>query len=234
MKCKNLTYQKRSITYICKKIILNHHRGCLMVKMVKSNVKCYKKKTKKNVGGQKKTYEYNQYLVPLKRSDNLDCSMGVFVIPQNDVKDLVDEEGELKDISGQEEEYKSHIAQYETELAELEWKHSQLSKSYKELLNKHNKTRRKQQELEDKIETLENDRIKLISALKEERQANGVRVQKFPDVKPSAGQKSSESDKIIADDDQTSTPNNEEKDDKDIWTALKSRLTKKEHEEKDE
>ena len=125
-----------------------------MVKMVKSNVKCYKKKTKKNVGGQKKTYEYNQYLVPLKRSDNLDCSMGVFVIPQNDFKDLVDEEGELKDISGQEEEYKSHIAQYETELAELEWKHSQLSKSYKELLNKHNKTRRKQQELEIRLKPL--------------------------------------------------------------------------------
>lgn len=202
--------------------------------MVKSHVKCYKKKTKKNVGGQKKTYEYNQYLVPLKRSDNLDCSVGVFVIPQNDVKDLVDEEGELKDISGQEEEYKSHITQYETELADLEWKHNQLSKSYKDLVNKHNKTRRKQQELEDKIETLENDRIKLISALKEERQANRVGVRKGPDVKPSTGQESLESDKIIAENDQTSTPNNEEKDDKDIWTALKSRLTKKEQEEKED
>ena len=47
-----------------------------MVKMVKSAVKCYKKKTKKNVAGQKKTYEYNQYLVPLKSSDNLMIPMG--------------------------------------------------------------------------------------------------------------------------------------------------------------
>ena len=136
------------------------------MKLVKSQVKCYKKKTKKNVGGQKKTYEYNQYLVPLKRSDNLDCSMDVFIIPQSNLSDLIDEEGELKDISGEYDEYKRHLAEYETELAELEWKHGQLSKSYKELFKKHNKTRKKNQELEQEVETLLSDREKLIDALK--------------------------------------------------------------------
>ncbi len=203
-----------------------------MVKMVKSHVKCYKKKTKKTVGGQKKTYEYNQYLVPLKRSDNLDCSTEVFIIPQNDIEDLVDEQGELKDISQEEEEYKIHIAQYETDLADLEWKHGQLSKSYKELVNKHNKTRRKQQELEDKIKTLESDRSKLINALKKERKINEtLRTQNVPDSKIPAGKGSLETDKITKDKDKTSS-NGE--DDKDIWAVLKSRLSKKEQEEKEE
>jgi predicted nuclease with TOPRIM domain len=206
-----------------------------MVKLVKSQVKCYKKKTKKNVGGQKKTYEYNQYLVPLKKSDNLDCSMDVFIIPKNDIKDLLDEEGELKDISRQEDEYKSHFAQYETELAELEWKHNKLSKSYKELLNKHNKTRRKQQEMEDKIKTLESDRMKLINALKEERRINGgIPAKKVQNNKLSSGQKSPKSDKIRAGNEKISTHASEDKEDKDIWTTLKSRLSKKEQEEKEE
>jgi hypothetical protein len=203
-----------------------------MVKMVKSHVKCYKKKTKKNVGGQKKTYEYNQYLVPLKRSDNLDCSTEVFIIPQSDIEDLVDEEGELRDISQQEDEYKNHIAQYETDLADLEWKHGQLSRSYKELVNKNNKTRRKQQELEDKIKSLESDRSKLINALKKERKINEtIRTQNGPDNKTLAGKGSPETDKIREDNAKTSS---EAEEDKDIWTVLKSRLSKKEQEEKEE
>ena len=210
-----------------------------MAKLVKSAVKCYKKKTQKNVGGQKKTYEYNQYLVPLKRSDNLDCSMEVFIIPQSDIKNLLDEEGELRDISDQEVEYKSHISQYETELAELEWKHNQLSKSYKELFNKHNKTRKTQQELEDKIKILESDRTKLINALKKERKINeGVLAQKVQDSKPLAGQKSPQksqiSDKISVNNEKTSVSAEEDKDDKDIWAVLKSRLSKKEQDEKEE
>ena len=64
----------------------------LMVKVIKSAVKCYKKKTKKTVGGKRKIYEYNQYLVPLKRSDNFDCSEEVFILPQREIFELVGED----------------------------------------------------------------------------------------------------------------------------------------------
>ena len=213
-----------------------------MVKLVKSAVKCYKKKTKKTVGGQKKTYEYNQYLVPLKRSDNLDCSMEVFIIPQEDLSDLVDENGELKDITGREDEYENKIAQYKADFDDLEWKHSKLSRTYKELFSKQNKTRRNLKDLEEKVKTLESDRSKLINALKEERKiTEKFKMEQHALNKPSSGLKSPKSDDVnnfesdkIKDD---SNPKNkdlgEDKEDKDIWTVLKSRLTKKE-EEKEE
>ncbi|MCC7550906.1 MAG: hypothetical protein KO316_05290 [Methanobacterium sp.] len=203
-----------------------------MVKLVKSAVKCYKKKTKKNVGGQKKTYEYNQYLVPLKRSDKLDCSMEVFIIPQSDLKDLVDEEGELKDISAQKSEYKKHLAQYETELADLEWKHNQLSKTYKGLFNKYNKARRKQQDLEERVKKLESDRTKLIDALKKERADKKIVQKGSFKGQVSSKELAAEQNKI-----KENTPTSSVKDDKkdkedtDLWTSLKSRLTKKEQEE---
>lgn len=217
-----------------------------MVKMVKSAVKCYKKKTKKSVAGQKKTYEYNQYLVPLKRSDNLDCSMEVFIIPEDDINHLLDEGGELKDISGQKNEYKMHLAQYETELAELEWKHNQLSKSYKELLNKHNKTRRKQQELEDKIKILENDKIKLLKALKIEKDVNMVpEIVKrevldegpVPSKEISVGndkiRKTRSNEKSVRADEIEDFKDEQDKEDKDIWTVIRSRLSKREEDEKE-
>jgi chromosome segregation ATPase len=217
-----------------------------MVELVKSRVKCYKKKTKKNVGGQKKTYEYNQYQVPLKRSDNLDCSMEVFIIPKSDLKHLINEEGELKDISGQKEEYKAHIAQYETELAELEWKHNQLSKSYKDLFNKHNKARKNQKELEEKVETLENHRMKLINALKKERETyRGLKTV----LQESSNEKSIHEHEKLVEQDKTKSKlektemnpsddkkvevGNEDKKDKDIWNVLRGLRTKKEQEEKE-
>jgi hypothetical protein len=132
-----------------------------MVKIVKSAVKCYKKKTKKTVGGQRKTYEYNQYLVPLKKSDKLECSDEVFIIPQEDLTGLMEEDGQLEDFIGQKEQYQNHMAQYETELAELEFKHGELSKSYRNLFNKHSRARRKLRELLEKMETLENDKKQL-------------------------------------------------------------------------
>lgn len=209
------------------------------------------------MGGQKKTYEYNQYLVPLKRSDNLDCSMEVFIIPQSDIDDLIDEEGQLKDITGQEDEYKRHLAEYETELAELEWKHSQLSKSYKELFNKHNKTRKKHQELEKKVELLESDREKLIKALKKVKEAreNDAQVQDSSEALKTVPQQDSNKNvpgsviegQVDEVGGQIKTTNfeseksqevkgnkesKENKEDKDIWTVLRSRLTKKEEEEK--
>ncbi|WP_337972237.1 hypothetical protein [Methanobacterium petrolearium] len=228
------------------------------MKLVKSQVKCYKKKTKKNVGGQKKTYEYNQYLVPLKRADNLDCSMDVFIIPQSDLNDLIDEKGELKDISGDEDEYKRHLAEYEAELADLEWKHSQLSKSYKELFKKHNKIRKKNQELENKVESLGNDREKLISVLKKVKDTRMKENTEGPKTIPqksakqtSSGQvtvkgkfggktqkSTSKADKTEINPDKKGTENKkaeeikENRDDKDIWTVLRSRLTKKEEDEK--
>ncbi|CDG65703.1 hypothetical protein MBMB1_1612 [Methanobacterium sp. MB1] len=203
-----------------------------MVKLVKSAVKCYKKKTKKTVGGRKKTYEYNQYLVPLKRSDNLDCSMEVFIIPQKDLEDYITEDGEFKDLSSKEEEYRIKLEQYEAEFADLEWKHSQLSKSYKELFNKHNRSRRKEKELEDKIESLESDREKLIHALEEERKLTKKlklqqQNQKENKTSPPSDQPP-KTDKIDED-----TKNKDENEDKDLWTVLKSRLTKKEDEKED-
>ncbi|MBI4813088.1 MAG: hypothetical protein HY802_01615 [Methanobacterium sp.] len=203
-----------------------------MVKLVKSAVKCYKKKTKKTVGGQRKTYEYNQYLVPLKRSDNLDCSMEVFIVPQEDLADLVDENGEFKDLSGKKDEYESKLHQYEADFADLEWKHSKLSRTYKELFSKHNKTRKKEKELEDKIKTLESDREKLISALKAERKATEkLKMEQQPVNKTSPGTDTVKSDKNKVNNE--NIKNNNVNEDKDIWTVLRSRLTKKE-EEKEE
>ncbi|MFA0834728.1 hypothetical protein [Methanobacterium formicicum] len=207
-----------------------------MVKLVKSAVKCYKKKTKKTVGGQRKTYEYNQYLVPLKRSDNLDCSMEVFIIPQDDLADLVDENGELKDLSGKQNEYESKLEQYEADFIDLEWKHSKLSKTYKELFSKHNKTRRREKDLEERIKTLESDRDKLINALKKERNiTEKLKMEQSLLSKTSSdAKKASKSDKIEVNNENIKNKDvNEDKDDKDIWTVLKSRLTKKE-EEKEE
>ena len=210
-----------------------------MVKLVKSAVKCYKKKTKKTVGGQKKTYEYNQYLVPLKRSDNLDCSMEVFIIPQDDLSDLVDENGEFKDASGIEDEFESKLAQYKADFEDLEWKHSKLSRTYKELFSKHNKTRRNLQELEEKVKTLESDREKLINALKEERRiTEKLKTEQQAFNKPSADLESNKPDDVtnlkskIKEDSKIKNKDFEE-DKGDIWTVLRSRLTKKEEEKED-
>jgi hypothetical protein len=89
-----------------------------MVKLIKSTVKCYRKKTKKTVGGKKKTYEYNQYLVPLKISDQLECSQEVFVVPEDDLDGMLNEEGQLV---GDQTELQRHVGVYQKELDELEW-----------------------------------------------------------------------------------------------------------------
>ncbi len=135
-----------------------------MVELIKSTVKCYKKKTKKTVGGRRKTYEYNQYQVPLKKSDNLACSEEVFVIPQKLFEELigVEVEAHLQDFKPQQQS----IAEYEKELAELEWKHGQLSKSYKEIVNKYNKN----------LKTYESA-IELIEVMKEQHQQMGKEIE---------------------------------------------------------
>ncbi len=185
----------------------------LMVKVIKSAVKCYKKKTKKTVGGKRKIYEYNQYLVPLKRSDKFECSEEVFIIPQRQIEELVGE-----DISMAEEYLKnlgvkdSNIEIYERELAELEWKHNELSKSYKELVSKHTKTNKKLRLEDERLKSLEEDKKKLMNKLEE---VSGA----YKTLKTNY-ELESEKNKVLEDE------LNIQKD-KDIWTSLKSRLGSK-------
>jgi chromosome segregation ATPase len=207
-----------------------------MVKLVKSSVKCYKKKTKKMVGGQSRTYEYDQYLVPLKTSDTLNCSMEVFVIPQDDLVDFMDEDGKIEEnFLGKDEEYQRRLEDYETELAELEWKHGELSRSYKELFKKYNKSRKRREELEDRIKQLKKDREKLTIALKKEKDDN--------QVLKNAYEKELKKNKILEEEmnhevnDKISN-HKKVKDDvdgnykeTDIWNVLRSRLIKKEQED---
>ena len=208
-----------------------------MVKLIKSSVKCYKKKTKKTVSGQKKTYEYNQYLVPLKTSDKLNCSMEVFIIPQDDLVDFIGEDGKIEvDFLGQGEEYQRRLAEYETELAELEWKHGELSRSYKELFKKHNKSRKRRQELEQKIEQSDDDREKLIIALKNEKNDNqGLKTAYEEELKKNKILE--EELNLQKENDEIGTTGKKVKEDvddnkeTDIWKVLRSRLTKKEQEE---
>jgi hypothetical protein len=185
----------------------------LMVKVIKSAVKCYKKKTKKTVGGKRKIYEYNQYLVPLKRSDNFDCSEEVFIIPQGQIKELVGDdlslaEDYLKNLGAKE----SHLDAYERELAELEWKHNELSKSYKELVSKHTKTNKKLRLGGERIKTLESDKEKLMKKLQEVSGIHKTLKKKY--------ELETEKNKVLEDE------LNIQKD-KDIWTSLKSRLGSK-------
>lgn len=133
--------------------------------LIKSTVKCYKKKTKKTVGGEKKTYEYNQYQVPLKRSDNLVCDEEVFVITQKQFEGLIEAEVEsqLEDL----EQHKELIAGYKKELADLEWKHGELSRSYKTLVSKSAQINKKIRLVEEKNTNLEDENEKLKSELRQ-------------------------------------------------------------------
>jgi hypothetical protein len=208
-----------------------------MVKLVKSSVKCYKKKTNKTVSGKKRTYEYNQYLVPLKTSDKLNCSMEVFIIPQDDLADFIDEDGKIEEnFLGRGEKYKRRLAEYETELAELEWKHGELSRSYKELFKKHNKSRKRRQELEEILEQIDDDREKLIIALKKGKDDNQslktdykeeLRKNKILEEELNLKKVN---DKIVTDK-KINDDGDEDNRDTDIWKVLRSRLTKKEKEE---
>jgi len=182
-----------------------------MVKVIKSAVKCYKKKTKKTVGGKRKIYEYNQYLVPLKRSDNFQCSEDVLIIPKSEIEELAIANkstlDELLDNLGTDQ---SNIDAYEQELAELEWKHNELSKSYKELVSKHSKTNKQIRTDGELIKTLEDENYtinKEFSDLSENYRALKTKYEL-------------ESQKKKADQEE-----NAQKDD--IWSTLKNRLGSK-------
>lgn len=130
---------------------------------MKSEVKCYLKKTRKKVGGRNKTYQYNQYLVPLKRSDNLQCSEEVFILPSNLLKDIlgvaeIDSEFNLEEYLSQNKEYQMDISNYEKLYEDLEWKHRKLSKSYKELLDKYNKIIKTYKDAMERIEVVKEEK----------------------------------------------------------------------------
>ena len=107
-----------------------------MVQIIKTSVKCYKKKAKKTVGGKQKVYEYNQYLIPLKRADNLKCGEGVLIIPEQYFEELfgVEDTWSVKEYISKLKGYERNIGEYTKEFRELEWKHNELSKSYKDTL----------------------------------------------------------------------------------------------------
>jgi hypothetical protein len=191
--------------------LVNSIGAVLMVKVVKSAVKCYKKKTKKTVGGKRKVYEYNQYLVPLKRSDNFQCSEDVLIIPKSEMENLAlankTTVAEFFDNVGY---GPNSVAAYERELAELEWKHNELSRSYKELVSKHSKTNKRIRLDGEKIKALEDEN-------------NNIK-RKFEELKNGyKGLKSKyelEFQKKKEDEEE-----NSQKDD--IWSSLKNRLGSK-------
>lgn len=178
-----------------------------MADLIKSTVKCYKKKTKKMVGGDRKTYEYNQYQIPLKRSDNLVCSEEVFVIPQSQFDDLIAEEQKPH-----QEDLKKHkgvIAEYKRELEDLEWKHGELSRSYKALVSKNAKTNKKLRLEVEKNTNLEEENQKLKSHLQ----------QLMKDHKDLKELYETHLEKIKLADESNS------KKDQDLWKSIRSRLT---------
>ena len=182
-----------------------------MVELIKSTVKCYKKKTKKMVAGKKKTYQYNQYQVPLKKSDNLTCDEEVLVIPQNQFDGLIKDEVETH--LGNLEHHQRTVTAYEKELAELEWKHSELSRSYKAIVTKNAKNNKRLRVGEEKIASLERENQNLLSRLQ--------RINQDYDNLKSENEALLKRYNLI--EDETNL-----KKDQDLWTALRSRLTKKE------
>ncbi len=223
-----------------------------MVQIIKTAVKCYKKKAKKTVGGKQKVYEYNQYLIPLKRSDNLECKEGVLIIPEKYFKDLFGVEdtwgvkeylsklkGYEMSIDGYQKEFKELELQYQKEFKDLEWKHSTLSKSYKELLSKHTKATKQYKmetsgfsELEAKTEELakqlESKDLEY-KKLKEEYETALNNQNILEEALKSAENKFNE-DKLTENKLDEEKPN----EDKDFWSMLKNRIGKKELTSKDQ
>lgn len=181
-----------------------------MADLIKSTVKCYKKKTKKTVGGEQKTYEYNQYQVPLKKSDNLVCSEEVFVIPQNYFEGMIEAEVEsqLEDL----EQHKGLIAGYKKELADLEWKHGELSRSYKVLVSKNAQNNKRLRLEQEKNTTLEEENQKLKSQLEQI-------YKEYQDLEESY---KTQLEKLKV------TDESNLKKDQDLWKSIRSRFSSKE------
>lgn len=180
-----------------------------MVKLIKSTVKCYRKKTKKTVGGKRKTYEYNQYLVPLKISDHLECSQDVLVVPEDELEGMLNEDGQLV---GDQKKLQRHIDVYQKELDELEWKHGELSRSYKDLVAKNTKNNQQTRRLTAELENLRLNNQELENDLKSEREKNLALEKKHQLEMEKAQLLEEELSKHKGD----------------FWTAIKSKLASKE------
>lgn len=192
-----------------------------MVQVIKTSVKCYKKRTKKIVGGKQKIYEYNQYLVPLKRSDNLMCGDGVLIIPQQYFEELfeVEDTWSVKEYLSKLKGYERNIGEYTKEFQDLKWKHNQLSKSYKELLSKHTKYTKKYRLENEKINELEARARELEEKNKHLTAELEYRESEYKKLKNELGEPNkAEIHGIKSDKDK----------DKDFWSILKNRLGKKE------
>ena len=208
-----------------------------MVQLIKTSVKCYKKRAKKTVGGEQKVYEYNQYLIPLKRSDNLECKEGVLIIPEKYFKELfgVEDTWAVKEylsklkgyemsIEGYKKEFKELELRYQKEFKDLEWKHSELSKSYKELLSKHTKATKLYKMDTSKLQELETKAEELAKKL----ELKDIEYKKLKEDYQLVLNK----DSIIEEQLKPDEDNGDE--DKDFWSMIKNRLGKKELASKDE
>lgn len=208
-----------------------------MVQLIKTSVKCYKKRAKKTVGGKQKVYEYNQYLIPLKRSDNLECKEGVLIIPEKYFKELfgVEDTWAVKEylsklkgyemsIEGYKNEFKELELRYQKEFKDLEWKHSELSKSYKELLSKHTKA--------TKLYKMDTSKLQELAAKTEELakqlELRDIEYNKLKEDYDLVLNKST----II--EEQIKPDEDKPDEDKDLWSMIKNRLGKKELVPKDE
>ncbi|MEL7671941.1 hypothetical protein [Methanobacterium sp.] len=208
-----------------------------MVQLIKTSVKCYKKRAKKTVGGKQKVYEYNQYLIPLKRSDNLECKEGVLIIPEKYFKELfgVEDTWAVKEylsklkgyemsIEGYKNEFKELELRYQKEFKDLEWKHSELSKSYKELLSKHTKATKLYKMDTSKLQELETKAEELAKQL----ELRDIEYNKLKEDYDLVLNKSTIIEEQIKPDEDKGD------EDKDFWSMIKNRLGKKELASKDE
>ena len=208
-----------------------------MVQLIKTSVKCYKKRAKKTVGGKQKVYEYNQYLIPLKRSDNLECKEGVLIIPEKYFKELfgVEDTWAVKEylsklkgyemsIEGYKKEFKELELRYQKEFKDLEWKHSELSKSYKELLSKHTKATKLYKMDTSKLQELETKTEELAKQL----ELRDIEYNKLKEDYDLVLNKSTIIEEQIKPDEDKGD------EDKDLWSMIKNRLGKKELASKDE
>ncbi|SCG86462.1 hypothetical protein [Methanobacterium congolense] len=190
-----------------------------MVRVIKSAVKCYKKKTKKTVGGKTKIYEYNQYLIPLKKSDDLECSEDVFILSQKQLNEITGRE--VSDLNQYFEDimaYQGNVEEYENTIAEMEWKKSELSKSYQDLVTKNAKTNKKLKIESQRAKDLEETNQKLLKDI-------GAKNREYQDLKKKYDFEL-EKNKVMEEEINQK--------DKDIWSSLKSRLGSSVKKEQDE
>ncbi len=195
-----------------------------MVQIIKTSVKCYKKRAKKTVGGKQKIYEYNQYLIPLKRADKLKCGEGVLIIPEEYFEELfgVEDTWSVKEYISKLKGFERDLGAYTKEFRDLEWKHNELSKSYKELFSKYTKYQKKHKLEDEKISEME-------TLVKELEEKNKVLLAKLEsselEYKKLKHDFAREEEKANILENELKT---DEDEDKDFWSMLKNRIGKKE------